>query len=448
MMLFSNFYTLHKGKGVEMKKFYLVALVILMVAGLVFGGCAKPTPAPAPPAPPEEEEVVPPPPPPLPPAPPPKEEEVAPTPPPAWKWPEALTICTQQEASPMYAITVAWSSVLDKDTGTKTRITPEEIGALRLRRVGSGRYDMAVEENAGIRMTVEGISEHATGDGGPFPVRIFWPCFLASQTIVVRGDSDIKTMDDLKPGITAALHPGAGPRSTLLALMAWAGLEEEDVKILEVGALDAAMRAVVDGKADCCATDPGHPVCMELEGSPYGIRFLDLDAKKYPEAAARLLELQPTSDFGIPVLACKSAQGVRAIRMAMFYVVSKDTSAELTYHLAKWLDENFDAYKEMHPTIRCMSTEVFRDVLDTMILPVHEGTIKYLKEKGRWTEQDDKRQAYNVELVNKYVQAYKAAIADADKKGIKVDPYNEDWMSLWGEYKKNFPIFKVRAEIP
>lgn len=391
-----------------------LTLAVVIIASLAIVGCAKPGPSPAT----------------------------------AWEWPKLLTICTQQQQSPMYALSVGWGSLLEKDTGTSVRVTPEEIGSLRLRNVGSGKYDISVEEGAGVRMTLEGIAEHATKDGGPFPIRVLWPNFLSAQTIMVRGDSDIKTMDDLKPGMNVAVHPGAGPHQTLMALLSWAELDEEDVNIIEFGDMVSAMRSVVDGKTDCCANDPGHPANFELEGNPYGIRFLGVNPALDPEAAARLLEIQPTSAFGTPVLCCKSAEGVWVIKQVMFNLVTESADPELTYRLAKWLDENFDAYKEVHPGTICMSIETFRDVLDTNFLPIHEGVIKYLKEKGLWTAADDKRQAYNVDLVSKYCNAYKAAIAEAESKGIKIDPMDEAWMKLWAEYKKDLPVFRTMTEIP
>ena len=393
-----------------MKKIYIVTLGILLVAALIIGGLAKPAPA--------------------------------------WDWPKSLTIAVQAQESPMYAISVGWSSVLEKETGMKVRVTFEEIGSLRLRYIGKGRLDTCTEEPAGIRMTMEGIREHATRDGGPFPLRILWPNFLSAQTIMVRGDSDIKTMRDLKPGIKVSVHPGAGPRQTLLGLLAYAGLKEEDVNILEFGSMAASMRSIVDGKTVCCASDPGHPLNIEFEASPHGIRYLNLDPEENPQGAARLLKIQPTSVFGKPVLACKSARGIQAVIHAQLYVASENTDPELAYHLAKWVDENFNAYKGMHPTIACMSINAFRDVLDTACFPIHEGVLKYLKEKGVWTARDDKRQAHNVKLVNRYVAAYKAAIAEADAKGIKVYPKNKDWMNLWAKHKKGIPIFKVMPEIP
>lgn len=361
-----------------------------------------------------------------------------------WKWPKSLIIATQAQQSPMYAISVGWSSVLEKERGTKVRVTPEDIGAQRLRYVATGRFDMCTEEGAGIKMGIEGVREHATRDGGPFPVRILWTNFLNAQAIMIRGDSKIKSMADLKPGLKAGVHPGAGPRETLKSLIAYSGLEEKDINIIEFGSMEASMRSVVDGKTDFCGADPGHPLNIEFESSPHGIRYLTLKPDKNPEGIKGILRYQPTAFFGKPILSGKAGRDIIAIRQGMVYLGSAEkTDPELAYNLAKWIDQNYDAYKGMHPTIKCMSMDSFRDYLDNIYFPVHEGVIRYLKEKGVWTAEDEERQAYNTKLVDRYIAAYKGAIRKADAKKIKVSPENKAWMDLWAEEKKDIPIFKV-----
>ena len=95
-----------------------------------------------------------------------------------------------------------------------------------------------------------------------------------------------------------------------------------------------------------------------------------------------------------------------------------------------------------------MSLESFRGLLGSNFMPLHGGTIRYLKDRGMWTASDDKRQAYNENLWDQYVNAYKAALADAKKKKIKTDPRNEEWVKLWRSHKKDIPKIKVMAEIP
>ena len=188
----------------------------------------------------------------------------------------------------------------------------------------------------------------------------------------------------------------------------------------------------------------------EAQAAPHGIRFIELPASKDPEGAARFLEFRPTLSFAKSRLGVKEAIGVEQLVTYTPIICLADKDPELTYHLAKWWDENYDRYKDAHSLAVGMSIDSFRGLLDTTYLPVHEGTIRYLKEKGLWTVDDDKRQEYNVNLLNRYIEAYQACIKKADGEGVKVDPQNKEWTELWENYKKehNLPLFKVMLEIP
>ena len=65
------------------------------------------------------------------------------------------------------------------------------------------------------------------------------------------------------------------------------------------------------------------------------------------------------------------------------YSVPADADAEFVYNMAKWLNESHDAYKGTHPLAARMSLELFRGYLDRTPLPVHEGTVRYLREIGQ-----------------------------------------------------------------
>ena len=84
------------------------------------------------------------------------------------------------------------------------------------------------------------------------------------------------------------------------------------------------------------------------------------------------------------------------------------------------------------------------NVVETWYVPVHDGLIKYLKEKGLWTAAHDARQEQNIELITRYVDAFHEAIDMADEQGIMVDPANEEWMELWANYKKELGLPKFR----
>jgi hypothetical protein len=142
----------------------------------------------------------------------------------------------------------------------------------------------------------------------------------------------------------------------------------------------------------------------------------------------------------------KEAVGVWGVRAPTPYFGHADkTSVELVYNTDKWIDQNYDSYKAKHDLLIGMSFSSFRNLADSTFIPIHDGTIRYLKEKGQWSAKDQARQDANVALVNRYIEAFKAAVAMADSKKITVDSKSKEFMTLWTEYKKtnNIPAFKV-----
>ena len=74
--------------------------------------------------------------------------------------------------------------------------------------------------------------------------------------------------------------------------------------------------------------------------------------------------------------------------------------------------------------------------------PLHDGTVRYLEEIGRWTPAHEARRHQNIDLLTRWVEAYRAAIDEADEKGIQVDPENEEWIELWYSRRSELPEMK------
>ena len=98
------------------------------------------------------------------------------------------------------------------------------------------------------------------------------------------------------------------------------------------------------------------------------------------------------------------------------------------------------------PRNETMSISSFRSVLDYSFLPIHDSTIKYLREKGMWQAADDARNEKNINVITTYEKAYQAAIADATAKKINIVPENKDWTDLWASYSKDIPPIKVEIK--
>ncbi len=402
------------------KKSLLIPLALLLAMSLVAAGCQAPAPAPAP---------VP-----------------APAPAPAWEWPESLRLASPGVGTANYAMMIAWGAVLEQTTGMRIRVIPESSSIVRHRWLKQEMVQIQMHSIQEAANGIMGVLGYQARDSGPLQMRAFWQSYICPWGFVVRGDSDIETIYDIKPETKIGIVPGFA--LTVRSVDALLALLEREATIVPTASHVASIRALGEGKVDVILTSPTTGVVYELEASPHGIRWLPLPTMaEDPEAVKRWLSMSPVDVFSPATLGVESARGLNMIAGGQMYVVRADISTELIYHLTKWFDENYDAYKDKHILLPEMKIDIVKAGMEPIFLPVHEGAVRYFKEKGMWTADDDARQEENMKLVTRYVEGYEAAIDMADQRKIKVDPMNEEWVQLWENYKKDVnlqPILMMR----
>jgi TRAP transporter TAXI family solute receptor len=368
-----------------------------------------------------------------------------------YKWPKVLKMQSLATMGPFYQTIAAWGPMLEADTGMKVRVSPQDNPVVASKNLKSGKVDINCTDVDMVVLAQKGLESFALKDLGPFNVRSIWGFEPVYRGILVRGDSDLNSLDDIKNGTAFSVPPGVHPLVDVYAVAAWTDLDRDALKIVTIGSGPGSARAIVEGKSDATAAMATDPLIYELEANPYGVKWLPLDAEKNPEAAQKWLDVKPLTFFGTPPKEMKiasSAQGVPMWGTHRMFISTSDLDADLVYHLVKWLNENIDRYQDKHDSAYAYSAKMFRDQLDVSVVPVHEGTIRYLKEIGLWTAADDKRQAYNVEMFNKYTDAFEAALAQAKKEKVKVIPSNEEWMKIWDDHKADLPDFKMVTTLP
>jgi TRAP transporter TAXI family solute receptor len=360
---------------------------------------------------------------------------------PAWEWPRSLVISTFGLGTWGYALTVAWGTVMEEETGMRVRALPEDNTQVRDRWLREGTTDLTNLSDPIVAPIMGAEGKEAVRDLGPYPFRWVWIMQASNNGFFVRGDSDIETIYDITPETKIAEWSNPGPIAATSGLLAWIQLDREDANITPVASYAETIRGVVDGRYDLTYAAASSSVTYEAEANPYGLRWLALPAAEDPEGALRCKALYPAAGFGEMTTGVESAHGVNSFLVPFMYICSEDIETELIYNLAKWFDESFDAYKDMHEVAPCMSIDEQCWFLEnTVLIPVHEGVIQYLEEVGRWTPTMEARHQANLVWQGKYIDAYQAAIAEADAQGIEVDPENSEWVDLWENYKKDLGL--------
>ncbi|HZD26853.1 MAG TPA: TAXI family TRAP transporter solute-binding subunit, partial [Alphaproteobacteria bacterium] len=285
-----------------------------------------------------------------------------------------------------YADASAMANALTKKFGTRVRIVPSgsSIGRLLPLATGKASYGLLANE---AYFSTEGTFEFADLQWGPQDLRVVMgrPATVGFAT---AKDANIKTIADLKGKRVGYVKGNPSVNVKNDAMLAFGGLSRKDVKVVEFGSYRAMLQAIKDGQNDAGMTVTTSGNMRELEASPRGLYW-----PPFPASNKEGWEkIHSVADFFQPrtetVGAAIPDGGVALVGYRYPMIVTyADTSADEVYALIKALDESFDLYKEATPGAERWSIKTAgRPPADA---PWHEGAIRYLKEKGVWTAEDD-----------------------------------------------------------
>ncbi|MCX8126375.1 MAG: ABC transporter substrate-binding protein, partial [Dehalococcoidia bacterium] len=191
---------------------------------------------------------------------------------------------------------------MQKDLGITVSVVPQGVSTLRYEAIKNGEGLMTAAGPSDFAGFIEASTTQATKTGGPWQVRIIWPYNISNSGYMVRKDSPIKTVYDIKPGVRLADFAGSGalPTTQLPAILAWAKVDPKSVLFINHPSYAASLQGVKDGRADI-AFVVGTSSATVL---PFAddCTLIPLDPAKDPDGAKRFLDVWPVASF-MPVVA-------------------------------------------------------------------------------------------------------------------------------------------------
>jgi len=367
----------------------------------------------------------------------------------AWSWPKYFNVITPTVGTANHSLAVAWTPVFTATTGVRARVLPAPTGYARTEWLNAREGVLSLYQPSDYFDQLDAVEGYATRIGGPSDTRAINVNLVTAWGYMVRGDSNIKTINDIKPGTRIAFYTGSSfIVAGMDALLAYAGLTRKDVTLVEIGSYGANTNVVVEGRADVTFTSPISGPSYQAEAGPHGIRWLEIPSRdKNPAAFDRYRKIQPGYVLVKTSAGVKSALGLQMDHAYQTNHVRADEDPEFVYQLTKWMDENYDKFKDKFTHAKMMSLASLVAYLEVGILePLHEGTIRYLKEKNLWKPQYQARHDKIVALAQARVKGYKAALEMATEKGMSTVPGNKDWVALWANYRKEHGMAKSFGE--
>ena len=247
-----------------------------------------------------------------------------------------------------------------------------------LNAIRAGEQDMGVTQSDQQYNALNGEGEFKAA--GPFKeLRSVFALHPESFTVVARKDSGIKTFDDLKGKRVNIGNPGSGQRATMDALMKEKGWDTSVFQLSsELKAAEQA-QALCDNNIDAMVYVVGHPngsiqeAASSCEAIVIPVTGPEVDKliKTYPYYVVSVIPkgMYPGTD-----------QDVKTFGVTATFVSSTKTPNDTIYVVVKAIFDNFDRFKKLHPAFANLKpADMLKDGLSA---PLHEGAVKYYKEKG------------------------------------------------------------------
>jgi TRAP transporter TAXI family solute receptor len=291
-----------------------------------------------------------------------------------------ITIGTGGVTGVYYAVGGAICRLVNKDRKTHgIRCSVESTGGsvYNVNTIRTGELDLG--------MVQSDVQFNATKGVGPFkdsPYRELRAVFTVHPepvTIVARRESGVKQVQDLKGKRFNVGNPGSGTRVLAEQLVAALGWKLSDFSLVSELKADEQSQALCDNKIDAFLYAVGHPAgniqdattsCDSVLVSVSGPAVEKL-VKDHPYLAKATIpggmyrgNPNPTETYGVLATLVSSTR----------------TSDDVVYRVVKATFDNFNEFKGLHPAFAHLDPA--RMIKDGVSAPLHEGALRYYKEKG------------------------------------------------------------------
>lgn len=201
-------------------------------------------------------------------------------------------------------------------------------------------------------------------------------------TLIVPGDSEVDSFDDLAGLRVNVGNPGSGQRATMEVVMGAYGIEMGDFAVATEFQGSEMAQALCNGQIDAMIYTVGHPAAAITEVSTTcDARLVNVTG---PEIDALIAD---NSYYRTATIAGGTYRGtdeeVTTFGVGATFVSSAAVSEEIVYTVVKAVFDNFSDFTGLHPAFANLTEEAM--IADGLSAPLHDGAVRYYRERG-WME--------------------------------------------------------------
>lgn len=265
-----------------------------------------------------------------------------------------------------------------KEHGVRCSVESTGGSVYNTRTIREGELDFGVVQSDVQSAAMDAV--RAFKDDEPYgDLRAVFSVHPEPMHVMVRADSGINSVADMKGKRVNIGNPGSGTRVLADVLMAAAGVSPSDFSLAAELKSSEQSAALCDGKLDAAIWAAGLPNGSTMEAtSTCDIKLLDLTTsgtdKVLAENAAYAAATIPGGLYP------GNGDDVQSWGPKATFVTDANTSDDVVYVLVKSIFENFDDFKKLHPAFGRLTEEQM--IKDGLSAPLHPGAEKYYKERG------------------------------------------------------------------
>lgn len=350
--------------------------------------------------------------------------------------PSTLVWSTYDLGSTGYVEASAMADALGKTYGTRVRLQPSGTSLGRIKPLLERRLDYAWLSDE-LFFASEAMYEYAAPDVGPQDLRTLLGR-LQSYGLAATKRSGVKTMQDIKGKRFAIAKANTSANVKTEAILAFADLSWNDLELVEVPSYSATYKALIEGRADVTGVVPQAPLLRELEASPYGLQWIELDPnhaegwRKLQQVVPYCAPFQETIGAGLSENAPVWLVGYRYPQIA----TRAEISVDAVYHLVKAIAQTYDQYKDAAPIMK-------RWVVDMSGVPpagaaFHEGAVRYLREAGVWSSEHQQWNERRLERHRALQTAWREMMTKEFRGQAEPERVQEVWLARRAEILQTF----------
>ena len=264
-----------------------------------------------------------------------------------------------------------------KETGIRCSAESTGGSIYNINTIRAGELEFGVAQSDWQYHAYHGTSKFE--DKGKFEgLRAVFSVHPEPVTIIARDDSGISNVTDLKGKRVNIGNPGSGTRGTWEVMEAAMGWTRGDLKLASELKSAETGQAVCDNKIDSYFWLVGHPSALTQES------LATCDAHLVSATGPAIDKLVADNPYyrhaTIPAGMYNNDSDISTFGVGATFVTSTDVPDEVVYTVVKAVFENFDGFKKLHPAFANLNEAEM--ITDSISAPLHDGAVKYYKERG------------------------------------------------------------------